>query len=108
MEKRKKSEKKKKEPLLFLEFSLFNFIKFYVIFQFLYLVNDLIYFKNLIALIIFFQNLINPLSILTRLINGIKNSSILEINTFLIIFLISFILSFLKIKRDKRNVRKTI
>ncbi|MEM5833207.1 MAG: hypothetical protein QXF04_01520 [Candidatus Aenigmatarchaeota archaeon] len=100
-------EKKKKEQLLYLEFNFFNFFKFYILFHILYLINDLIYFKSLTAIVIFFQNLINPLSILIRFFDGIKNLNILEINTFLIIFFFSFFLSFFKIRKKSRNIRKT-
>lgn len=112
MGRRKKLETREREQLSFLRFNFrfnfnfFNFLKFYIIFHILYLLNDILYFRNIKIFLTFFQQILNPLHVLARLISGLKNKNILEINTFLIIIFLSFILGFSEIRKNKKVARK--
>lgn len=91
--------------------SLFGILKFYILFNLFYSINDTIYFKEginhfLKTLII---NIISPISILNRTIAIILELNILSLFTYFIIFSLSFFLSFTTFKKinKKSRIRKT-
>lgn len=94
-----------------IKISLFGILKFYLLFNLFYSINDTIYFKEginyfLKTLII---KIISPLSILNRTIATILELNIFSLFTYLIIFSLSFFLSFVTFKKinKKSRIRKT-